>query len=644
MSTSFVWTCLVSVALVVAGCDMGPVDDSVRDDEAMQRAKRAHVLPEQAAYDWFYPKKIDNYFKGMDAVALDAPTTPGTEVRPAHEAHPHQLLVEDDYASWSVEVKDVVQTPQEILGRNTWMMWSGGNEAFWDWLARRYGFLDFLRLLDSRNRATRFADGGLINEPEMTQASSEDDFGLWLDVPTDPVVREWRRAYIRKAFNLDSGAAAAGQGYGSLPSAPTPQSINGYAAGDEYRAGIPPPDIYGISSGIVGLRLFPNPNFDAKARKRWNEDKDSYYTDPDGDPLIRPYRVGMGCAFCHASYHPLNPPRDLVNPEWTNISGNIGAQYLRMRPVFGNLLPPSNFIYHILDSQPAGTVDTSLIASDNINNPNTMNAVFNLRQRVLLSLRNPKEQLNGASSGLPAIWLNRPAAPGLDADVPSPALVLSARRDWAEILAVSGMPPFALPVPAAPEPDTRPTTVLLDQELAATNDPTRRVPRILLDGADSIGAWGALARVYLNIGMNSEQWNVLHEPVVGFKHQSPFTIDNVERHSVYWHATKLRVGALRDYFLAISPIASGPRCSSAAAVYSPRTASSVTRACSLRCATRSWPRKPPRPTCKATAVRSGIPIPVSGSRTRTTWIGHTRPSRRRSSGRTTICRPTIAFP
>src|SRR5207247_553713 len=73
------------------------------------------------------------------------------------------------------------------------------------------------------------------------------------------------------------------------------------------------------------------------------------------------------------------------------------------------------------------------------------------------------------------------------------------------------------------------------------------------DGSDSIGAWGALARVYLNIGTNYEQWNTLHEPIVGLKPQKPFTIANAQAHSVYWHATQLRVGGLRDYFLKVTP-------------------------------------------------------------------------------------------
>ena len=36
---------------------------------------------------------------------------------------------------------------------------------------------------------------------------------------------------------------------------------------------------YGEPTGIVGLRLFPNPAFDEKARRKWNAER--YYNDPD---------------------------------------------------------------------------------------------------------------------------------------------------------------------------------------------------------------------------------------------------------------------------------------------------------------------------------------------------------------------------
>ena len=57
----------------------------------------------------------------------------------------------------------------------------------------------------------------------------------------------------------------------------------------------------------------------------------------------------------------------------------------------------------------------------------------------------------------------------------------------------------------------------------------------------------------MNIGEYWEQWIRLHKPLVGFQPQQPFRIDDCKAHSVYWNATQLRVGPLRDYFLRITP-------------------------------------------------------------------------------------------
>ena len=169
-----------------------------------------------------------------------------------------------------------------------------------------------------------------------------------------------------------------------------------------------------------------------------------------------------------------------------------------MRAVFGNLLPRDNFIYHLLDSQPPGTIDTSLIASDNINNPNTMNAVFKLPQRAVVSFLNPRESI---------VRHQRDAAVLVAAPRGEPARGRHRRDVRAVAQAVRD---------AAP----------LGPELRDSNNANRRTPRILLDGADSIGGWGALARVYLNIGTHWEHWNQLHLPVVGFRPQEPFRIDD----------------------------------------------------------------------------------------------------------------------
>ena len=73
---------------------------------------------------------------------------------------------------------------------------------------------------------------------------------------------------------------------------------------------------YGKATGIVGLRLFPNPAFDEAAEKKWlaaiKEKPDAYYTDPNfynTKHLVRPYRVGMSCGFCHVGPAPTQRAR-----------------------------------------------------------------------------------------------------------------------------------------------------------------------------------------------------------------------------------------------------------------------------------------------------------------------------------------------
>ena len=77
----------------------------------------------------------------------------------------------------------------------------------------------------------------------------------------------------------------------------------------------------------------------------------------------------------------------------------------------------------------------------------------------------------------------------------------------------------------------------------------RHTPRVLLDGSDSIGVEGALARVYLNIGTYSEQWRHLHNPVIGFRPQRPFALPTIVEKSVYWRtAMAFRIPQLEAFF------------------------------------------------------------------------------------------------
>jgi len=252
-------------------------------------------------------------------------------------------------------------TPDELAGRNTWVVWTAGNQSFWDYMASHsYGAFDLLKVLSSRpgsrsRRENRFATLGLINQPGFVQATGPGEYGLWLDVPSSP-----------------------------SPSTPS----------DPFD-----PAVYGRASGIVGLRLYPNPAFDEKAAADWKPDR--YFDDPDYylDPnLVRPYRVGMACGFCHVGPNPIAPPADPENPRWSELSTTTGNQYLRPGRIFANLLEDDDFVWHAFNAMPPGTVDTSLLATDNILNPRVMNSIDDLPARLSVA---HEEELAGGNLALP---------------------------------------------------------------------------------------------------------------------------------------------------------------------------------------------------------------------------------------------------
>ena len=95
-------------------------------------------------------------------------------------------------------------TTNEVKGRNNWIVWTGGNDRFWDHLVNKsFGAVDFLKILSSHpnikhlSRDTRWKYLGLVNEPcfEKAKGARPDRFGLWLDIrskdcPPDPFENE----------------------------------------------------------------------------------------------------------------------------------------------------------------------------------------------------------------------------------------------------------------------------------------------------------------------------------------------------------------------------------------------------------------------------------------------------------------------
>jgi hypothetical protein len=256
---------------------------------------------------------------------------------------------------------------------------------------------------------------------------------------------------------------------------------------------------YGEPTGVLGLRLFPNPAFNAEARRKW--DPVRYYEDPKyylSKDLVRPYRVGMSCGFCHVGPSPINPPADPENPAWENLNSTVGAQYFWFDRIFAWEADPRNYMFQLIHTYRAGTLDTSLVSSDYIVNPRTMNAVYNLGARLEVAKRWGKETLDGGE------------------------LDNKQFNDFAE-----------------------------DGPLTAFFEPPNVVltPRVLKDGADSVGALGALNRVYLNIGLYSEEWTRHFNPIVGGAPITPIEIAIAQENSSYWQATEAQTPLTALFFL-----------------------------------------------------------------------------------------------
>ena len=268
-------------------------------------------------------------------------------------------------------------SPEEIMGRNTWNLWSAGNQHFWNRAAQdSYGLMDLLKMLDSRKypRGERFKTLGLVNEPGFRAATKPDELGLWLDEQVEP----------------------------------EPAGI------DET--------VYGKPSGILGFRIFPNPDFNEEARKKWDGDRfmndPTYYND---NKLVRPYRVGVACGACHIAPYPDNPPADPENPRWENLASAIGNQYINEGKVFACNVEKGGFFYEMLVTQPRGTSDTSRIATDHINNPNAINPIFLLAERERIAV--PEKMAGGTL-----------ALPGEKEEMPVPHVL----KDGADSIGVAG--------------------------------------------------------------------------------------------------------------------------------------------------------------------------------------------------------------
>ena len=434
--------------LLLAGCGLSPISKSEppttsKSDQGLDKGHLPDEAQEVGREAATFPQADEDYFHDMD--------------------------------------NRVALTPEEIKGRNMWLLWTGGNDRLWNkFPGPSFGTFDLLKVVTSHPSQT-YCDGkcdrdsrwhwlGAVNEPCFEKPTGPDPerFDLWLDVrrkdcPPDPFENETKYPGVK------IGARGQAIGGGKV---------------------LPVGSYFGYATGIVGLRLFPNPEFDEKAAKNW--DPERYYTDPDyyNDPkLIRPYRVGMSCGMCHVGPSPIHPPADPAHPQWADLNSTVGAQYLWWDRLFAYSADLKNFLYQVVHSYAPGTTETSIVSTDYINNPRSNNAIYYLGARLALAHHWGKETLKGEE-------LNNKQLPG-----------------------------FFNP------PDTSWS------------------PRVLKDGSDSVGALGALNRVYVNIGLYSEDWFTHFDPVFGGKPISPFLIKNAEENSAYWRATEAGTPFMAKFFL-----------------------------------------------------------------------------------------------
>ena len=225
-------------------------------------------------------------------------------------------------------------TDEQKQGACTWYLWTGGdplrtegspknargNPRFWRMAEKRLWKaaqqiqlpinVQVLKFVTDTPREERFKKLGLVNDPGCKKSAKADPYGLWLDECEDP-----------------------------------------------------------YSSGVMGIRLFPNPQFDAA---NWDAAK---FIGHDSR-IEPPYLAGITCGLCHIAFNPAKPPADPADPKWENLAPAFGNQYIREGEMFMGGLDDGNFLYWPYHTQQPGTSDTSRISTDFIDNPNAINSIW----------------------------------------------------------------------------------------------------------------------------------------------------------------------------------------------------------------------------------------------------------------------------
>lgn len=410
-------------------------------------------------------------------------------------------------------------SPSARAGREIWFKATAGNARFHTYAfpQRITALIDWYRVLNSAQRGNRFKTWGLINDPGCCTPGSagcpakslDETFGFdWCPGDQELLKFVGKPGYRDPACNFKDAPANAAD-------------PEGHQKAREDACNL----AFGTSTGALGYRKFPNPRFDAAAWQKLNGSLGSWEgydrrrsDDPSrSDYKVRkladgsiepPFLIGTACGSCHIAFNPAKPPKDPEHPQWDNISGLVGNQYIRISEIMVSGMSKDDLLWQVFAHARPGTSDTSAIPNDQVNNAGTINALINIAQRPTFANEDVMRWRKAASCPTGAkedtCWCE-PGKPG---------------KCWEKSLK------------------------------------KETVHHILKDGSDSIGALGAIQRVYFNIGSCSEQCWVNHltdlrqlDPSARNFGQTPFDIGQCRRDCPNFRAIEDRLTNVLDFFL-----------------------------------------------------------------------------------------------
>jgi hypothetical protein len=416
---------------------------------------------------------------------------------------------------------DARYQPSARAGREIWFFATAFNDRFYTYSypQRLGGAIDWYRILAAKNRGDLFQAWGAIPDPDCCIPGAPNCPARTLDetygFPWCPGDRELlsfigREGYRDPACDFKDAPFDTSTPHGSRDQRQSPCDLR-----------------FGTSTGALGLRKFPNPRFDAAkweklngSRATWEGYSKSLSGNPDSSDsrtnrlfdgsIEPPFRIGMSCGACHISYDPLNPPADPNNPKWENIDGLVGNQYSRVSQMLASGMSKHLLEWQLIARTRPGTVDTSALPMDTVQNPGTMNALINLARRPTHEHRIVKwRKASQCPEGPSATCWCEPAKPG---------------KCWER------------------------------------SERTERVVHILKGGEDSVGAREAIQRVYFNIGSCAEQCWLNHipdlraiDPAQRNYGQTPFDIGQCRRDCASFRAIEDRLQDLEAFFLTARP-------------------------------------------------------------------------------------------